>query len=91
MLIAAWDFAQNITPPIAKTRIGRIHSPNASEIEIAPTKDSGELFPPYPKSKIVISAGIAEFQEPWMASVKHILMAWLPAIPDGMMVLLKHL
>jgi hypothetical protein len=32
------------------------------------------------KSKIVISAGIAEIQKPWIACAKHILAVWIPAI-----------
>ncbi|MDO8941439.1 MAG: hypothetical protein Q7U98_19960 [Methylicorpusculum sp.] len=42
-------------------------------------------------SKIVISAGIAEIQMPWMASAEHILVLWFPAIPAGKTLLLKHL
>ncbi|MDP2178620.1 hypothetical protein [Methylicorpusculum sp.] len=51
------------------------------------------------QSKIVISAGIAEIQAPWMASAEHILVVWIPAIPRysltragsaGKTLLLKH-
>jgi hypothetical protein len=43
------------------------------------------------QSKTVISAGIAVIQMPWMASAEHILVAWIPAIPAGKTLLLKHL
>jgi hypothetical protein len=31
------------------------------------------------------------YQMPWMASAEHILVFWIPAIPAGKTLLLKHL
>lgn len=42
-------------------------------------------------SKIVISTGIAEIQKPRVASVEHLLVIWIPAIPAGMTLSLKQL
>jgi hypothetical protein len=39
---------------------------------------------------IVISAGIAEIQKPMMVSDEHIPVVWIPAVPAGMTLLLKH-
>jgi hypothetical protein len=59
------------------------------------SRTNGKTFPDYKyqsaQSKIVISAGIAEIQMPWMASAEHILVVWIPAIPAGKTLLLKHL
>jgi hypothetical protein len=64
-------------------------------LTLQPAQDKFNRIPDYKAastiSENVISAWIAEIQEPRMASVEHIRVAWIPAIHTGMTLLLKQL
>jgi hypothetical protein len=64
-------------------------------LTLQPAQDKFNRIPDYKAastiSENVISAWIAEIQEPRMARVEHIHVAWIPAIHAGMTLLLKQL